>query len=493
MLESGELVDVEREPIKTGHGNRLLHTKKVCIKDAHGKPKFLLGISEDITERVQADEIIKHQATHDSLTNLPNRNLLMDRLSQSLAFNRRHGIFGAVLFIDLDNFKNINDSLGHSLGDKVLCEVANRLLKNLRKEDTVSRLGGDEFVVSLSKLGENAEDSAKLARTSVAKIQAILSEPFSIEGHRLHLTSSIGVSLYPMESETTDDILRHADTAMYRAKDSGKNSVKFYLPSMQEAAEDRLKIQNDLQYAISGNEFSLHYQSKINGQGKIVGCEALIRWYHPTRGKVPPNEFISIAEETGQILKIGTWVLETGLSRLKKWADHYQISDFNIAINVSPHQFYQADFIDTIKKVLANTGANPNQLTLEVTEGVFISNLEEAIEKMNALKELGIRFSIDDFGTGFSSLSYLKNLPVDELKIDHSFVRDITTDSSDAKLVETIVTLAKQLGLQIVAEGVEINDQFDFLRAKGCNYYQGYLFSPPVSEKEFEQLLRKMA
>ncbi len=491
VLTSGEVIDIDIEPIKTPQGNRLVHTKKVCIHDASGKAKYLLGISEDVTERVQADKIIKHQANYDSLTDLPNRHLLFDRLNQSLALCRRHGHFGAILFIDLDNFKNINDSLGHPIGDKVLCEVANRLRKIVRTEDTLSRLGGDEFVVSFSELSDNAERAAKMARLGAEKLQSALAVPFDIDGHQLHLTSSIGIAPFPLGDESTDDILRHADTAMYRAKDSGKNTVQFYLPSMQHAAEARLNLQNALQRAISNDEFRLFYQSKVDKHGKTVGCEALIRWTHPETGNVPPNEFIPVAEDTGQILRIGNWVLETGLNRLKDWSDQHQHIEFNIAINVSPHQFYQPDFIQHVQKALKQSGADPRRLTLEMTEGVFIGNLEDAIAKMNALRQMGIRISIDDFGTGYSSLSYLKNLPVDELKIDHSFVRDIIADASDAKLVETIITMARQFDIDIVAEGVETTDQYEFLRAKGCDYYQGYLFSKPLPEQDFEALLAK--
>jgi diguanylate cyclase (GGDEF)-like protein len=454
------------------------------------KPPVFVAIVLDITERKRITELIEHQATFDALTNLPNRRLLLDRMNHAVACCRRHGHWGAVLFIDLDNFKPINDTLGHTIGDALLQEVGRRLKKDLREEDTSARFGGDEFVVLLTELSDDPEQAPKLAQLASEKIRTALSLPYTIQDHTLHLTPSIGIALIPMAGETADDILKHADTAMYRAKEAGRNSVRFYLPSMQIAARQRLKLQNDLQTAIERSEFYLCFQPQVDASGTLVGAEALLRWQHPERGSVPPDNFVHVAEETRQILDIGGWVLHHGLNRLKTWTD--EISEYpfqNLAINVSPLQFKQADFTLRIERILAETGAKPEYLILELTEGVLVENVEDATNKMRKLKQLGIRFSIDDFGTGYSSLAYLKRLPVDGIKIDRSFVSDITTDPDDANLVETIITMAEHLGLEVVAEGVETEEQLEFLRDRGCRLFQGYYFGRPLSEEGFTELL----
>jgi len=446
----------------------------------------------DITERKRAAELIEHQANFDALTDLPNRGLLLDRLFQALARCRRHSHVGAALYIDLDNFKNINDSLGHPVGDALLQEVARRLKKELREEDTPARLGGDEFVVLFSELTNNPEQAAQQAQVGAEKIQKAISAPYTINDHELLITVSIGIAMFPMENESYDDILRHADTAMYRAKDAGRNAICFFLPSMQLAAEERLKLQNDLRQALLRNEWRLQYQPQLDASGNIIGAEALLRWQHPQRGNVPPADFIPMVEETGQILPIGEWVLESALGQLKTWTNTIPDSSFqNLAINVSPRQFHQADFVIQIERILGETGAAPNLLTLELTEGILIENLEDTIQKMEALKRLGVRFSIDDFGTGYSSLAYLRRLPLDEIKIDRSFVRDITTDPGDANLIETIITMAKHLDLEVVAEGIETKEQLDFLREKGCRFFQGFYFSRPQSVEGFTELISK--
>jgi diguanylate cyclase (GGDEF)-like protein/PAS domain S-box-containing protein len=456
-----------------------------------GTLKEVLITFQDITEYKRATEVIEHQATFDALTDLPNRRLLLDRLNQALARCWRHGHFGAVLFIDLDNFKSINDSLGHPIGDALLQEVAKRLRETLREEDTSARLGGDEFVVLFSELSDKEEQAANLAQLGAEKLQMAISVPYEIQDHVLHLTPSIGIAMLPMDDEDADDILKYADTAMYRAKDAGRNAIRFFLPSMQLAAVERLNLQNDLRQALVRDEFYLHFQPQVDASGNLVGAEALLRWEHPERGNVAPGSFIMVAEETGQILAIGERVLERALDRLNAWVDEISESSFrNLAINVSPQQFRQSGFVMQIERLLAETGAKPEYLTLELTEGVLVENLEDTIKKMETLKKLGIRFSIDDFGTGYSSLSYLKRLPLDELKIDRSFIRDIIIDPSDANLVETIIAMARHLGLEVVAEGVETKEQLDFLLEKGCKFFQGYYFSHPQPVENFTELLK---
>jgi diguanylate cyclase (GGDEF)-like protein/PAS domain S-box-containing protein len=462
--------------------------------DGEGKPVAYQSIGDDITERKKAKELIEYQATYDILTDLPNRRLLLDRLAQALALCRRHGHKGALLFFDLDQFKHINDSLGHPAGDAILQEVSRRLKNTLREEDTSARLGGDEFVVLLPETSDNPEKAAQQAQTMAERIQTGLSAVYNIHNQDMHLTVSIGITLFPMEDESADDILRQADTAMYRAKEEGKNTIRFFLPSMQLAAEERLSMQNDMRQALSRDELHLHFQPQVDAFGNIIGAEALLRWQHPQRGNIPPVHIIHVAEETGLILAIGEWVLASALGRFKAWTDNIADSPMQkLAINVSPRQFHETDFVIQVERVLDETGADPGRLTLEFTEGIFIDHLEETIEKMEALKRLGVRFSIDDFGTGYSSLAYLKRLPLDEIKIDRSFVCDITTDPSNANLVETIINMAKHLGLDVVAEGVETEEQLDFLRAKGCRLFQGYHFSHPRPGEDFEELLRKPA
>lgn len=477
--------------------NGEIHYIDSRVSGTWSKDRELIGfvlISEDVTERKRDAEFIEHQATFDALTDLPNRRLMLDRLNQTLARCQRHGHLGAVLFLDLDQFKNINDSLGHPVGDALLQEVARRLQEELREEDTAARLGGDEFVILYSELDGDREQAAKQAQVGAEKIKRALSLPYSIQGHELHITTSVGIALFPVQDEIATDIVRHADTAMYRAKDAGRNTIRFFLPSMQLAAERRLRLQNDLRRALAEQEFSLYFQSQVDADANIIGAEVLLRWQHPQRGLVAPGDFIPVAEETGQILAIGEWVLKRALSRLKAWTDAMADSSFqSLAVNVSPRQFHQSSFAMGIEQILAETGADPGYLTLELTEGMLVQNLEDTIQKMDDLKKLGVRFSIDDFGTGYSSLAYLKRLPLDEIKIDRTFIRDIAADPNDANLVETIITMARNLGLQVVAEGVETEEQLEFLRGHGCSVYQGYFFNHPQPFEDFVQLLRKPA
>ncbi len=457
----------------------------------HTEDKICVTL-RNITERKQAEAKIEHLAFYDALTELPNRRLLLDRLEQSISRGRRYGHFGAMLFLDLDRFKNINDSLGHPTGDALLQAVAKRLRQDLRSDDTVSRLGGDEFVVLLSDLGSDPKNAAAIAQQKAESIKVRLAEKNIIDGHELHVTPSIGVAMFPSEEnrrETGTDILRHADTAMYRAKDDGRDTIRFFLPSMQAAADTRLAIEKELRHALERNELTLFFQPQVNAEGEIFGAETLARWQHPEKGFISPATFIPIAEATGLILPIGEWVLRTACEHLKSWSDSgFKVN--HLAVNVSPRQFRQPNFISQVEAILEQTGADPTTLGLELTEGMVIDNILDTIEKMEALKKLGIELSIDDFGTGYSSLTYLKKMPLDILKIDQSFVRDIETDVNDAAIVDTIISMATHLDLKVIAEGVETRFELEFLKEKGCPLYQGYYFSKPVPNEQFVKLLK---
>ena len=444
------------------------------------------------TDRKQAETRIEYLAYYDALTELPNRRLLLDRLEQNISRARRYGHFGAMLFLDLDRFKNINDSLGHPVGDALLKDVSKRLVQDLRAEDTVSRLGGDEFVMLLSDLGEDSTDAAAIAQQKAETIKVRLAEKYKIDGHELHVTPSIGVAMFPSSNdnyESGNDILRYADTAMYRAKDDGRDTIRFFLPSMQAAADNRLAVEKELRYALERDELSLFFQPQVNSKGEILGAETLARWKHPEKGFISPATFIPIAETTGLILPIGEWVLRCACEHLKAWNDR-GLHIGHLAVNVSPRQFRQPNFINQVRTILIQTGADPSMLGLELTEGMVIDNIVDTIEKMQELKKLGIKLSIDDFGTGYSSLTYLKKMPLDILKIDQSFVRDIETDSNDAAIVEMIISMAMHLDLKVIAEGVETKFALNFLEDKGCPLYQGYLFSKPVPNEQFIKLLK---
>ncbi len=446
-------------------------------------------LSMGITRR-RAEAEMQHRAAHDSLTDLPNRHLLQEHLKKALALARRHRHLGAVLFIDLDNFKTINDSLGHPIGDDLLKEVARRLTKDLRQEDTVARLGGDEFVLLLSEVGDDKDTAARRVRAIAEKLSDSMSLPYAIQGHELQITPSIGIALFPIDGEDSDDILKNADTAMYRAKEAGRNTIRYFLPSMQLAAENRLRMQSDLRNALRRNELFLQFQPQVDASGVVIGAEALVRWQHPERGIVMPKNFIHLSEETGQILAVGEYVLRSAANQLQAWGERFaECGIQSLSVNVSPLQFSQTDFALWVERILAETGADPRYLKLELTEGVLLENVEGAARKMGDLSKLGVRFSIDDFGTGYSSLAYLKRLPLDEIKIDRSFIRDIASDPSDANLVETMIAMAANLGIDIVAEGVEKEEQLNFLRENNCRYFQGYYFNRPVPANEFLALI----
>ena len=439
----------------------------------------------DITERKQAEEKIHNLAFYDALTQLPNRRLLFDRLHQAVATSARNRTNAALLFIDLDNFKILNDTRGHDIGDLLLIEVANRLRSCIREGDTLARLGGDEFVVLSEKLSGDPIRATLQARSLGEKLLKITGQPYLIKNIEHYSTSSIGITLFSNYRQNLDDLLKQADTAMYAAKKSGRNALHFFDPAMQEALENRSEIEAGIRKALTNEEFRLYYQIQVDSNQYPIGAEALLRWVHPDLGMISPAQFIPVAEDTGLIIPLGLWVLQTACAELKTWESNPLTQALSLAVNVSARQFRKPDFTQQVENVIQETGINPARLKLELTESVVLENIADTIAKMHALKLLGIRFSMDDFGTGYSSLSYLTQLPLDQLKIDQSFVRNIGTKSSDATIVQTIIGMATNLGIEVIAEGVETAAQRDFLWGAGCKLYQGYLFSRPIPSAEF--------
>jgi len=463
-----------------------------AVKDEAGLTANYVATFSDITSNKTAEAQIKNLAFYDPLTRLPNRRLLMDRLEQALVSGARHQRKGALLFVDLDDFKTINETLGHYQGDLLLEQVAQRLVTCVREGDTVARLGGDEFVVMLEDLSEDALVAATQAETVGEKIRVTLSKMYQLGPYEQHSTPSIGVTLFGGgQSESIDEPLKRADLAMYQAKPAGRNTLRFFDPQMQAVVMARAALDAGLREALEKEQFCLYYQAQVSGVNQLTGVEALVRWQHPQRGMVSPAEFIPLAEETGLILPLGQWVLETACAQLALWATQPAMAHLTIAVNVSVCQFQQAAFVDQVLAALERTGANPLRLKLELTEGLLVSQVEEVIAKMNTLKATGVGFSLDDFGTGYSSLSYLKRLPLDQLKIDQGFVRDILLDANDAAIAKMVIVLADSLGLAVIAEGVETEAQLDFLAGQGCHAYQGYLFSRPLPLAEFEKFAQQ--
>ena len=450
------------------------------IFDKQGQFAGYRGIGRDITAQKRAEAEIQRLAFYDELTGLPNRRLLMDRLERAVTQSARKGTHGALLFLDLDNFKGINDTLGHEWGDRLLTLVAQRITASVRASDTVARLGGDEFVLVLQGLQPEPTEAAGEAELVAQKVLQELSRPYTLEDAVLYSTPSIGITLFRNQDQSVHELLKRADLAMYQAKAQGRNTLCFFDPAMQAAASARSALEGDIRLGIERNEFLLHYQPVVNAAGHRMGVEALVRWNHPQRGMVSPGEFIPLAEQTGLILPLGQQVLRMACTQLAQWSQQPDTCDWTVAVNVSAQEFRHPDFVKRVWDSLRESGANAHQLKIELTESLLLQDVEDGIAKMRALRERGVGFSLDDFGTGYSSLSYLKRLPLDQLKIDQSFVRDVLTDPNDAAIACTIVTLAQSLGLDVVAEGVETEGQREFLLRNGCQKFQGYLFGRPV-------------
>jgi diguanylate cyclase (GGDEF)-like protein len=421
------------------------------------------------------------------LTELPNRRLLYDQINHAIAALSRDNYYGAVLFIDLDNFKTLNDSLGHDFGDLLLIEVAHRLLECTRLEDTVARLGGDEFVVLLDKLTNDMEKSALQSKIVSQKIIESINQPFILNGYECYSSPSIGIKLFQGHDNSVDELIKHADTAMYESKRSGRNTLRFFNADMQKAMDNRSKLESALRTALLENQFELFFQLQRDNFKGIVGAEVLLRWHQPGVGNIPSSVFISIAEENGLIVSIGNWVLQYACEQLKKWESKPLTKHLQLAINVSYHQFNHPDFINTVEEILEKYQINPGKLQMELTESILPDNFDETTRKMKYLKSLGISFSIDDFGTGYSALARLKQLPIDQLKIDQSFIHDLGQDVNSEVIVKTIIAMANNLGIDVIAEGVETEQQFSFLKQNNCHLFQGYFFSRPLALEQFER------
>lgn len=488
LLKQGESVRTELVNYRKNGEEIWLEMDILPIANSAGVFTHWVAVQRDITERKAAESRIQHLAFYDMLTNLPNRLLLLDRLEQALLNSMRLKRSGALLFLDLDNFKTLNDTHGHDFGDMLLEQVAQRLLNSVRITDTVARLGGDEFVVVVENLSEQGCNAAQEASLVADKILLALSQPFRLSGYEHYSSCSIGVALFCNEQQVTvDELLKRADLAMYEAKAAGRNTFRFFDPAMQALITKRAAMEEDLRQALRRDEMRLYYQPQVDSQGSLLGAEALVRWQHPQQGLLSPAAFIELAEETGLILPIGEWVLRTACMQLVAWAGRPETAGLVLSVNVSARQLHQHDFIDRVFSILKETGANPQSLKLELTESTLVENIEEMITKMNILKAMGVGFSMDDFGTGYSSLAYLKRLPLSQLKIDRSFVRDVLVDSNDASIVQTIIALGHGLGIEVVAEGVESWEQQQFLEKHGCLEYQGYLFGRPQPAEQLER------
>jgi len=476
------------------HNNKsvpLLRSVATVHDDARGP--LVIEAFIDLTERNKAEEVIHNLAFYDPLTNLPNRRLLMDRLHQAIASSTRNQQHGAILFLDLDHFKNLNDTQGHDIGDLLLVEVTQRLQGCVREGDTVARFGGDEFVLILEGLSAEKTEAAAQAELIGGKIRVRLGQPCEFDALEYHCSASIGINLFIDHPGSADELLKQADVAMYQAKQAGRNAIRFFDPAMQAVLDARGKMEVALRGALSKQQFRLHYQVQVDAALRPIGAEALLRWEHPDLGMVAPAQFIPLAEENGLILPIGLWVLETACEQLRLWQSDPLFGKLDVAVNVSMNQFRHDDFVAQVKAALGKSGVNPKRLKLELTESLILNNVEDSISKMQQLQSIGVDFSMDDFGTGYSSLSYLKRLPLDQIKIDQSFVRDISTDANDAAIVQTIIAMAATLGLKVMAEGVETEAQRKFLELYGCHEFQGHLFSEAIPVEQFEALLRKHA
>ena len=491
MFATGEVIPAGELQLQRKDGTPVHVFSSHAYIQVPGHPPEMFCIDIDISGRKAAEDEARYLAFYDALTQLPNRRLLVDRLQQVLVNGARSGLTTAVLFVDLDNFKTLNDTRGHEVGDLLLKDVAQRLRSCVREQDTVARLGGDEFVVVLQNLSSDAPEAAAQARTLGELILAQLRPPYELAGHEHHFTTSIGVTLLNHQRDSVDEVLKQADMAMYRAKDDGRNTLRFFDPDMQQAVNRRALLETELHNGLRRAQFLLLYQPQVDSQGRMTGAEALVRWQHPVQGMVPPSEFIPLAEESGLILPLGHWVMETALRQQARWQQDPQFARLSLAINVSARQFLQDDFVAQVLALVRQTGANPAQIKLELTESLLLDNVDSVIATMRALKAHGLGFSLDDFGTGYSSLSYLKRLPLDQIKIDQGFVRDVLLDASDAAIARSIIALAGSLGLSVIAEGVETTAHHQFLLAHGCQAFQGYLFGRPLTLEDFENRVRQ--
>lgn len=454
--------------------------------DEHNGVARFVVLSRDITQRKESEERINKLAFFDPLTQLPNRRLLQDRLEHAVATSQRQNTLGALLFIDLDDFKTLNDNRGHHIGDLLLIAVADRLRQAVRTQDTVARLGGDEFLVVFEGLDPQQDKAALQVQQIAEKILASLNNPYQLEGQEYFNSPSIGICLFGDAPVPIDELLKQADQAMYHAKAAGRNTLRFFDPEMQTVTAQRFALQNEIREALQQRQFQLYYQPQINHAGKVVGAEALIRWLHPQRGMIPPLDFIPLAEESGLILALGNWIFATACAQLVEWEKTAATADIVLSVNVSARQFQHPDFVAQLLLIIHGSGIDPHKLKLELTESMLVANQQDIITKMDALKSHGIKFSLDDFGTGYSSLSYLKRLPISELKIDKSFVKDVLTDANDAAIARMIIRLAQSMELTVIAEGVETKEQRDWLEHEGCFKYQGYYFGRPVPIDKFQ-------
>ncbi|WP_114326064.1 EAL domain-containing protein [Candidatus Colwellia aromaticivorans] len=502
IITSGKVYS-QNEWVVYPDGSKVLHeTIKKTFDGLDGTRYGLMSVSRDITERKNHEEQIQRLAFYDPLTKLPNRRMLQDRLQLMVTSSSRDERLSALLFIDLDNFKTLNDTQGHNMGDQLLIAVATRIQNSLRDKDLVARLGGDEFVALIANLGDDEVTAGHIAEEIAEKIRLSICKPYKlyIKGNSdtekelvFHCTPSIGISIFKSNLSNHDDILKQADVAMYQAKAAGRNTIRFFDPAMQNALEKNAAILAELHQAIDNAELELYYQIQIDETKGIQGAEVLLRWFHPKRGMVSPLDFIPLAEESGLIIPIGIWVLESACQQLKVWESIPNRESWQISVNVSALQFQQNNFVKQVQDIIASKNINPRSLKLELTESMVLEDVDITIEKMNQLNKLGIDFSMDDFGTGYSSLSCLKRLPLKQLKIDQSFVRDITTDPDDAAIVQAIISLSSSLNYDVIAEGVETNEQRQFLFNNGCSQYQGFLFGRPVPIIEFEKLVSSMS
>lgn len=462
------------------------------VRNEEGAISHYVSTFSDITELKRVESEVHNLAFYDPLTALPNRRLLLNRLDKARTASKRSQQFGALLIIDLDHFKNLNDTLGHDIGDRLLIEVARRLKECIREGDTAARQGGDEFIVLLENLGLTPEIAAIQAETVAEKIRLTLSQAYVVVTHAKHFHSaSIGISLFCAHDKTTDVLLKQADISLYKAKDAGRNAIRFFDNAMQTALDARAGLESRLHQALTENEFLLFVQPQVDMNRQLIGAETLIRWQPPGQAMVPPDNFIPLAEETGLIVPIGLWVLDQACAHLRRWADDAALKNLYLAVNVSARQFRQSDFVEQVQAALERHRVNPKRLKLELTESLLLDNVDNVVNKMQALRALGVRFSLDDFGTGYASLSYLKRFPFEQLKVDRSFIRDIASDPDDAAIVRAIIAMGNSLRLSVVAEGVEADEQYAFLVEHGCTHFQGYLFGRPIAFEEFEKTLEK--